>query len=233
VIVRQARGKGEILVSTIDFFKLGNQAKFMVRNMVSNLGGAFEGKVLNIPEGLNEEGVLENALFLGSIQFESPDTSMIFKNNPLAEKEFAKVKIGTETSGIFWDIATANKDGIFDFIGMNLKEKEYALAYLSFWVYSPRSLTDLLIEPDMPRLDMHFGVDDAMAFSVNGKSVKEYIRMGTFAEDQYIYEGLPLEKGWNHMLIKVAQGTAEWKCKVRFSSTKPDFMKDIKTVVDR
>ena len=116
---------------------------------------------------------------------------------------------------------------------MNLKAKENAIAYLSFWIYSPRSLTDLLIEPDMPRLDMHFGVDDALAFSINGSPVKEYIRMGSMTEDQFTYEGLPIEKGWNHMLIKVVQGTDDWECKVRFTATKPSLMKDILSTVDK
>ncbi len=77
-------------------------------------------------------------------------------------------------------------------------------------MYSPRSLTDLLIEPDMPRMNMHFGMDDALAFSVNGKVVKEFIREGGLIEDQFTYEGLPLEKGWNHLLIKVGQSVGDW-----------------------
>ena len=100
-------------------------------------------------------------------------------------------------------------------------------------MYSPRSLTDLLIEPDMPRLDMHFGVDDALAMSINGKLVKEYLRTSTFVENELTLEGVPLEKGWNHILIKVGQDTGDWKTKVQFSSTKPAFMKEIKTVVVR
>ena len=206
----------------------------MARKMISNLGGEFKGEAQNIPNAINDAGQLVNALFLGSIQLTDPDTSQIFKNNnPLSEEAFTKVKIGTESSGLFWDITSANKDGIFDFRSMNLKAKENAIAYLSFWIYSPRSLTDLLIEPDMPRLDMHFGVDDALAFSINGSPVKEYIRMGSMTEDQFTYEGLPIEKGWNHMLIKVVQGTDDWECKVRFTATKPSLMKDILSTVDK
>ena len=233
VIVRQAYGKGEILVSTVDFFNLGNQSKFIVHKMIFNLGGSFKGLTQDIPKALNEEGVLKNALFLGSFQLQSADTSLIFRNNPLTEKEFTKVRIGTETSDLYWDIASGDKEGVFDFKSMNLKVNEYAIAYLSFWIYSPRSLTDLLIEPDMPRLDMHFGMDDALAFSINGKSIEEYIRIGSLVEDQFTYEGVPLEKGWNHMLIKVVQGTGDWQCKVRFSSNKPEFMEELNTVADR
>jgi len=233
VIVRHAVGKGEILVSTIDLFVIGNQSKHMVRKMIANLGGSFKGKVNNIPNALNGEYILENALFLGSFQFESDDTSNIFKTGPLSEEEFTKVKIGSETKGQYWDVISAGVGGIFNFKNQNIKYKDYATVYLSFWMYSPRSLIDLLIEPDMPRLDMHFGMDDALAFSINGKPVKEYIREGGLVEDQFTYKGVPLEKGWNHILIKVSQGTGDWLCKVRFSCTKPEFLKEIKTIVDR
>jgi len=57
--------------------------------------------------------------------------------------------------------------------------------------------------------------------------------MGSLVEDQFTYEGVPLEKGWNHMLIKVVQGTGDWQCKVRFSSNKPEFMEELNTVADR
>ncbi|SNR43692.1 beta-galactosidase [Lutibacter agarilyticus] len=233
VIVRQAKGDGEIIVSTIDLFVLGNQSKHLINTMITNLGGVFKGKVRDVPQALNSNGVLENTNFYGSVKNDSHDIEQVFAYAPLTEDEFTKVKLGTVTKGHYWDVLSSDDNGIFDFKKEDLKHKEYASVYLSFWMYSPRSLTDLLIEPDMPRLDMHFGMDDALAFSVNGKAISETIRIGGFVEDEFKYEGIPLEKGWNHILIKVANGTGEWKSKVRFSSTKPAFMKEIKTVVDR
>jgi len=46
----------------------------------------------------------------------------------------------------------------FNFEIEHLKTDEKVVHYNSFRMYSPRSLNDLLIEPDMPRLDMHLGV---------------------------------------------------------------------------
>ncbi|MDX2431081.1 MAG: glycoside hydrolase family 2 TIM barrel-domain containing protein [Bacteroides sp.] len=233
VIVGQAYGKGEVLVSTIDFFKVGSQSKFMIREMISNLGGTFEGKIEDVPEALNKDGVLTHVNFYGSVKNDSREIELVFDYAPLSEEEFTRVKIGSLTKGKYWDVISADEDGVFDFLQQKLKPSNYAAGYMSFWLYSPRSLTDLLVEPDMPRLDMHFGADDALAFSLNGKPVQEYLRESGFVEDELIFEGLPLEKGWNHMLIKVGQGTGDWKCKVRFSSTKPAFMEEIKSVVDR
>jgi len=233
IIVRQAKGAGEIIVSTIDLFVLGDQSKHLVHTMIANLGGVFKGKVRDIPQALNSNGILENVNFYGSVKNDSHDIELVFTFAPLKNDEFTKVKIGTVTKGQYWDVLSSSTNGIFDFKKANLKHDVYASAYLSFWMYSPRSLTDLLIEPDMPRLDMHFGVDDALAMSINGKLVKEYLRTSTFVENELTLEGVPLEKGWNHILIKVGQDTGDWKTKVQFSSTKPAFMKEIKTVVDR
>ncbi|MFY0626807.1 MAG: hypothetical protein JXR07_10940 [Reichenbachiella sp.] len=233
VIVRERVGNGELIVSTLDLFKLGNQGYNKVGHIIRNLGGTFKGKALNIPTALNDKMELQNALLLGSFNLVNPDTSQIFRNNPLTEDEFTKVRVGQLTEGIYWNVSSANENAVFDYMKLGMKHKQNAIVYLSFWMYSPRSLTDLLIEPDMPRLDMHFGMDDALAFSVNGKSIKEYIRQGALVEDEFIYEGFPLEKGWNHILIKVVQGSGDWKSKIRFSSTKPNFLKEIKSIVDR
>jgi len=233
VIVSQSIGKGEIIVSTLELFKLGNQSKHMVRQIIANLGGTFKGSAVNIPQALNSEGILKNANFYGSIKNDSRDIKLVFEFAPLSDKEFTNVNIGTLTKGNYWDILSADANGVFDFKSLNLKYKEHASVYLSFWMYSPRSLTNLLIEPNMPRLDMHFGMDDALAFSINGKVVKEYLRNGGLDKDKFAYEGIPLEKGWNHMLIKVGQDTGDWGCSVRFSCTKPNFLKELKTVVDR
>ncbi|SHF91919.1 beta-galactosidase [Mariniphaga anaerophila] len=234
VIVFDRIGNGEIIVSTIDFFMLGNQARNLVRNVLSNLGGDFKGLGNNInAHALNNEYILENALFCGSFASASENILHVFERSPISEKEFIKVKIGTKTGSNFWDMASASENGIWDFKGMNLMHKENAVVYLSFWLYSPRSLTDLLIEPNIPRLDLHFGVDDALAFSVNGKVIKEYLRLGGMQEDQFVYEGVPLEKGWNHMLIKVGQGSADWKTKIRFSCTDVEFLKQIESKVNK
>tara|TARA_R110002049_G_scaffold308913_1_gene514893 strand:+ start:43723 stop:47076 length:3354 start_codon:yes stop_codon:yes gene_type:complete len=233
VIVRQSKGNGEIIVSTIDLFVLGNQTEHLINKMIANLGGVFKGKAREIPQALNNKGVLENANFYGSVKNDSHKIELVFKNALLKEDEFTKVKLGTVTKGKYWDVLSSDTNGVFDFKEAKLKHKESASAYLSFWMYSPRSLTDLLIEPDMPRLDMYFGVDDALAISINGKLVKEYLRTSGFVENELTLEGVPLEKGWNHVLIKVGQDTGDWKAKVQFSSTKPAFMKEIKTVIDR
>jgi len=233
VIVQQSYGKGELIVSTMDLFTLGKVGRGKVHSMINNLGGKFKGKVKKTPEALNRKMELKNALFLGSFPLQTSDTSRAFANSDVSDKSLIDVNLGSLTLGKYWDVAIANKKEVFDFKAMNLSESENGIVYLSFWMYSPRSLTDLLVEPDMPRLDMHIGASEALAFSVNGKEIEKYVAPDAFIEDKFTFEGMPLEKGWNHILFKVASGEGDWKCKVRFSSTKPEFLKEIETIVER
>jgi hypothetical protein len=233
VIARQPDGAGELIVSAVDFFSMGQQSSFLARHLVSNMGGVFQGQMQELPPAIDEQGILRNVNYYGTVKIDSREIELLFENAPLEEEEFMQVHVGTMTNGTYWDTLSANGEGVFDFLAQPVKHRNHASCYMSFWIYSPRSLTDLLIEPDMPRLDMHIGVDDALAFSINGAPVTTYLPESGSVEDAFTYEGVPLEKGWNHVLIKVAQDTGDWKCKVRFTSTKPGYMKELKAVPDR
>ena len=228
VLVRDAIGKGELLVSTLDMFSMGNQIIPFVHTMMGNLGATFKGKTSDVPDALNKDYVLQNALFLGSFRLteEAKDPFSI-------EADYKNIKKYAKVEDLYWMNASANSDGVFDMKQMSITQKDWAFAYLSFWVYSPRSLTDLLIEPNMPQVDMHCEVKDPFGFYINGKLVKEYRQESEWSEGGATFEGLPLEKGWNHVLLKVAQTTQDWKTKFSFSSTKREFLKELKTTVER
>jgi hypothetical protein len=64
-----------------------------------------------------------------------------------------------------------------------------APARISFWVYSPRSLVNLLVEPDIPTVKLT--VDGSMDWQVR-------------VNDSPASPGaLPLQKGWNHIVIDI------------------------------
>lgn len=90
----------------------------------------------------------------------------------------------------------SNEEGFWNFETMNLKgEQKDCAVYLSFWLFSPRSLVNLLLEPNMPRLDLEFAVDDKLAVYVNGNLLDNAVkRQDNPALPQRI-EGIPLENG--------------------------------------
>jgi beta-galactosidase len=62
-------------------------------------------------------------------------------------------------------------------------------ANYTFWLWSPRPLDDLLIEPDMPKLDILL-TDDGGEIQLNGKKLD-------------VYKTIPLKQGWNQLLVSV------------------------------
>ena len=58
----------------------------------------------------------------------------------------------------------------------------------SFWIYSPRPLDDLLIEPNMPKLDIV--AENNQSISLNGKRLASL-------------KTIPLNQGWNEIAISV------------------------------
>ncbi|NME72856.1 glycoside hydrolase family 2 protein [Flammeovirga aprica] len=233
VIAFQRMGKGELIVSTIDLFSLKSQANGIIREMITNLGGKFEGKAMDIPMAINKDGQLQNALFSGMFQHSGihprEQIKMVLdKNNKVEE-----ATIGSKINGKYWEIASANNKGVWDFPNMNLGKLHDCVGYLSFWVKSPRSLTDLLIEPNMPRVDLHIGTKDAMAVIINGKEFVKFPEKKPFKKDQFVVEQMPLEKGWNHVLIKVSAAGGDWKSEVRMTTNTDGFLEKLETTVAR
>jgi beta-galactosidase len=229
VMIRQGMGKGELIVSTLDHFQVGKQGAPMVTNMIRNMGGPFRGTTREIPEALDGEGMLMHANFLGTFKNDSRELELVFDNAKTTDLQLSGAIAGSLEGGRYWELISADSSGVFDLLKQDVKERNHASAFLSFWVFSPRSLTNLLMEPDMPRLDMHLGMDDALAVRVNGTEIWEKLRAGSFEEEEFTLEGIPLEKGWNQVVLQLGQGTGKWRCKLRFSSTVPGFVGELKS----
>lgn len=85
---------------------------------------------------------------------------------------------------------------------------------ISFWVYSPRSLTDLLAEPDLPRLDLQAQINGPFEVFLNDKPVNR--------------QALPLERGWNHFTISVSRFDRS-QTTIKFLSNRREFMQEIRS----
>lgn len=70
---------------------------------------------------------------------------------------------------------------------------------LEFYVFSPRPLDDLLIEPNMPKLSLMLKAKKR-ELSINDKPYNNISHNG---RNEIIYKELPLLQGWNKLVIKV------------------------------
>jgi beta-galactosidase len=71
---------------------------------------------------------------------------------------------------------------------------------LELWVFSPRPLDDLLIEPDMPKLDLLIEARESK-LRVNNVSVTKFNRVNKECD----YKELPLQQGWNHLVLSIGK----------------------------
>ncbi len=102
--------------------------------------------------------------------------------------------------------------------------KENDSRTLEFYVFSPRPLDDLLIEPNMPKLSLMLKAKKRELF-INDKP---YTSVSHNGRNEIIYKGLPLLQGWNKLVIKIGEGdrndfTGFFKC-----DNKQDFLPTLK-----
>lgn len=96
-----------------------------------------------------------------------------------------------------------------------LMRKEGNLWSLELYVFSPRPLDDLLIEPDMPKLSL-FVKAKQRRFFINDKPYSAAAREG---RNEIEYKELPLLQGWNKLVLEIGDEdyhnrdfTAFFKC---------------------
>jgi hypothetical protein len=89
-----------------------------------------------------------------------------------------------------------------------------APAQLSFWVYSPRSLVNLLVEPDIPTVKLMVHGSDDWQVRVNDSPAQA--------------GALPLQKGWNHLVIDIRKRN-ETSLSIQLSSDHSSFLSTLRS----
>jgi hypothetical protein len=196
----------------------------LVRTLFLNLGLDFHKHSSDIA-ALGEDGKLNSALLLASFNANDKNQGQIDNLKP---QDFYP---GKQVDNHFWERATA-LNGVFNFNTLNFDgPKNDAVAYLSFWVYSPHALSNLLLEPDLPRVDLYLNSDDACQVFLNNKLIKDMTVSNDFPAGRPAIKALPLEKGWNHFIIKTIQKNGKWTLEARFDCDKKAFLQEMKSQI--
>ena len=179
----------------------------------------------------SDKGFLQQALVCGSLPAETLEVGG--QTDYLKGQATIKPRAGDKSEGRDWRKAEAQDGSLFDFKKMNLPgPKEKVVAYLSFWLHSPRPLDDLLIEPDIPKVDMLLGSDDGMQVWLNGKRLLEDLSVHPAVIGQKQCAALPLKRGWNHLLVKVIQGGGNWQFGAQLQCDKPGFLAELRSALE-
>lgn len=203
VVAFQKFGDGEIIVSTLDLFSLSMDVTKKVSSIMRNLGAPITNNVKSQRKAIDRNFKLMNALLV--------TTKKDSKNNIVAKRRLSSNPMG--------------------YINIELPSTEDEDYYIKFSIYSSRSLTDLLVEPGTPRLDMNVKIQDDIEVLI-GNLIVEKSNVKRI-DDRYVISALPFEKGWNDVYIKLSSKNSKQKIKLWFSCSKKSYLKEMKSLVEK
>lgn len=220
-LVKIKMNGGEIYLCSIDLFQLKADGEELIKKMLKNLGV----ELLPVPDksrkALSVEATLERARIVNAADIQGRDPEKM---------DNVQFVLNFETQENQWKLIQGNVQGYIDFEKNGTdKASDTSEIYLSFWLNSPRSLVNLLVEPDMPQLDMEVEGSSGIALSINGVPFLTDAQ----SSNQKKLKNLPLDKGWNHILVKLKRNPDDqrWRTKIRFESNKPEFLKQLNSSV--
>ncbi len=129
-----------------------------------------------------------------------------------------------------WHVVNSDK-GLFDLRRSPLDGPgDHGVTYVSFWVLSPRALDNLLLEPNVPKLDLKLQSRDGVGLWLNGRSFATSLEDGGTDIEA---SGLPLQQGWNHFLIRLRHTNGDDNFLAQLVSNQPDFLGEIKSATQK
>ncbi len=167
---------------------------------------------------IDMKGRLVRALVCGSFAWTNEEDVYA------AKLPAGSIKEGNKLDGRRWRLRDA-VSGTFDFKKEPMEgPDENAYAYLAVWIKSPKPLSDLLSEPNLPKLSFTYGADDGCELWLNGNRLAVHDRHGPLDVGMFSENPLLLKLGWNQLVIKVVQIGGEWKFAGKFECSDPGFL---------
>lgn len=105
-----------------------------------------------------------------------------------------------------------------------------AEVYMSFWLACPRSLQDLLIEPNLPQVDLQIRSTGAVEMWLNEE--RQTLKL-VGNDSSSIAQGLKLQSGWNHILLRLARIEDRWELAARFTASDPEIVPQMDSALER
>ena len=227
-LVEFLEGTGRWLVSSLPASAPTPQHGEMFRTLFRQLGVRLaEPRPLASPI-LSADGTLQQALVLGSFTAETYEEA--FAKDFLGGEAIAAAELGAKVGDHEWKPLIA-EGGIFPLNSLSPDPNALnAAAYLSFWVFCPR--TDNLLEnPRGAKIDLSAASDDGMKVWYNGKLILDAGKPRAVVDAPFELKRLSLNRGWNHFLIKVANTHGDWKFQGRLQCPDPELAHLLQTAI--
>jgi hypothetical protein len=214
-IVEVKQGSGRLLLIDIPAWSPVYKVQLLNRRLLENLGIELRSEV-DVGEPFLKNGTLVRTLAAGHFSAAGNGATTLYVD----PADRAKFRENERVQDLRWVSLRTEATG-FTLHGPSLSgPSDNSVVYLSFWVQSPRSLDNLLIEPNVPKLDLTFESKDAVELFLNGKSVLVHPAAGENA----FAAGLPLQQGWNHFLVRLVHKNGDDTFSAKLTSSDPAFL---------
>jgi len=235
-LVARAAGPGQMAVCSLDPRDGGKAATAFWRRLLANMGVVLAASTAGTP-AFDEHNALVNALVRGP--FDAPDV----------EAALAKDFIGEATvrpASPPWKAVSCPSHDRFLVRELGLPGPPETAevpahgfcVYFSYWIRSPRALDDLLAGgPDVPRFQTTCYAAERLRLFLNGRDISPTRTEPADYRTLYQYDGMPLRRGWNHFLLKLAgrqlDGQQPATLAVRIGASQEDYLRQLDTAADR
>jgi hypothetical protein len=224
-LIMKKVGKGRILVTTLPAAPRLSKAEKVVRKLLANLGLSL-GEGSDVGKPLLKTGDIVRTLMCGSFPIANVEDG--FTRSFVNPVEGEQIRTNAKVEDKPWKLLY-NETGSFDFSKVELDgPSQNGVVYLSFWVASPRALDDLLIEPNIPVVNLEISAQDATQVWLNGKQIISNKNRGVAKAD-----ALKFHQGWNHFLIKITKGNGGWDFSGRLVCNLPDFLAELESALEK
>jgi len=227
---------GRVVVMNLSFLTLTPQRLDAARQLFTNLGVMLTAPRDLIAGGVfSNGGVLSKALIVGRFDGLSQDALTSTTPTELTDAGFKSPRSGMPAGKAKWKEAVADPTTLqFDLTKAGLPGSDNnAVAYVSVWINSPRSLDDVLSEPDVPRVDLLVnGSEKPAAVWLNGTLLKADGPLASKSAAKQAYPAMVLKKGWNHMVFKLFRRGGDWKFAAQLQCPDADFMSNLQAAVE-
>ncbi|MCW3099120.1 MAG: glycoside hydrolase family 2 [Chthonomonadaceae bacterium] len=196
-LIAYSSGKGRLLVCSLPIVPLTSQAATLNRVLLGNLGLAL-GAGAATRNALDESGMITRTLAYGNFRVASVEEGLAASH--VAPNSGPKIMAGAVLDDRPWTSVTAGATGALDLRSLrDAGSRQAGLSYLSFWLYSPKSLDNLLLDPHLPKLSLTVSAATVQVW-LNARAVPTEAQEGRSRVPTLL-----LQQGWNHLLVKVVR----------------------------
>lgn len=232
-LILKTVGNGRLLMTTLPAAPRLVKEQKAIGRILTNLG-------VNLNSGANSgKPLLRNGTIVNSVAIGGYAATSVAE---ASTKDFVEpgkqdaVKVGVTDDGKTWALINSD-NGVFDLGKSKFNTADqYQVAYMTFWVFSQRSLEDLLLEPNLPTVNLEVSAEDAVQVWLNGNTILQNTQRGgnrNIENGQIKSEPLKLRQGWNQFLIKVIKTNRGWQFSGRLTSNQPDFLPGLESALEK